>query len=574
MLASLVSFVGGPRTPSRWFAFPVIALLSACSAQPEPPVEPPPSTPVLLSAADHLSRASLALRGFRPSVEDLQAVTADPQQLPVLVDGYLRSPDFAETIRDLHNRDLLLDLEAGKYVYPNIGPLAAATFSDIRTLMQEPLRLIEHVVTSGRPYTEIITANYTMANGTVAAAFGLPHVGDPAAWEETKWNDGRPAAGILSSTILYQRYVSAGDNFNRGRANMLSRVLLCHDYLDSDIVLDTNVNLADPDVVAEAVVRNPSCAGCHHTLDPLASYLFPFPARVYPNAVTQLPYNNGYRSRFADLWQTTNKRPPMFFGNTATGLDGLAKTIAADPRFARCAAQRFASYFTQVPMAQLDPKLIASLQEGFVASGFDARALARSIILSDAFRVSHAAEGGDAEATVGLLRMSPRQLSRTLYELTGARWMTNQATKISNVPLGPVDLLDNDTLGYRVLGGGIDSYFVTAPQTTMGATSALVSRRAAVALAGAVVEYDRTAPTSARRLFLKADVTSSDEAAVRAELVYLLARVNGELVEAADPRVDDAYHLFQDLLAQHGDPARAWKFTLGGLFADSRAVYY
>ncbi|HRC58589.1 MAG TPA: DUF1585 domain-containing protein [Kofleriaceae bacterium] len=546
--------------------------LLACTEQPAPPL--PTSSPlVLLSPVERLARASLAVRGYRPSLAELEAVAADPDRLAALVDEYLRAPEFGDTIRDLHNDTLLMDLEAPKFIYPNLGPFADATYAQLRAIMQEPLRLIEHVVVTGRPYTEIVTAPYTMANGTVATAFGLPHAGAAEVWEVTAWPDGRPAAGILASNALYQRHVSAGDNYHRGRANLISRALLCHDYLDSDVVLDTTINLADPEVVAEAVTKNPSCASCHQTLDPLASYFFTFAPKDYPNAITRYPYS-GYKPRFAEQWRTTNKRPPMYFGAAPQGLAGLARAIADDPRFARCAAQRFTSHLTQVPIEDLDPALIARLQTAFVDSGYDARALVRAIVLSDAFAVSHTEAAEAADSTVGLLRMRPRQLARTLLELTGERWSTLQSDKISGVPLGPVDLLDNDTIGYRVLGGGMDSYYVTRNQTTMGATSALVSRRAAMALADRVVEHDRTSPATERRLFLKAEVTDAAEPMVRSQLRYLLARTASELVAEDDPRVDEAYAMFRDLLAQSGSAVRAWKLTLAGLFADSRALYY
>ena len=100
--------------------------------------------------------------------------------------------------------------------------------------------------------------------------WGLPHAGAYDAWERSKWTDGRGTAGVLSTSVLYHRYRSTGFNYNRGRANAISRSLLCHDFSESDIHIDTRVNLSDPAVVADAVVHNPSCAGCHQAMDPLA----------------------------------------------------------------------------------------------------------------------------------------------------------------------------------------------------------------------------------------------------------------------------------------------------------------
>src|SRR5262249_52246559 len=103
-----------------------------------------------------------------------------------------------------------------------------------RSIYDEPLRLIEHIVTTDQPYTKIVTADYTMADRTVATVWGLDH-SDADAWETTHWTDDRGAAGILASTALYLRYRSVAFNFNRGRANAISRSLLCHDFSESDV---------------------------------------------------------------------------------------------------------------------------------------------------------------------------------------------------------------------------------------------------------------------------------------------------------------------------------------------------
>src|SRR5690349_16869194 len=83
---------------------PALAILvAACSAA------PPPATPsTRLSPTEHLARASLALRGVRPSLAELTLVAAEPGRLPALVDRYLDTPEFAATIRELHDAVLLL----------------------------------------------------------------------------------------------------------------------------------------------------------------------------------------------------------------------------------------------------------------------------------------------------------------------------------------------------------------------------------------------------------------------------------------------------------------------------------
>lgn len=560
----------------------ILALLlatAACATDDYQPVDPPdPDTPsptaVYLSPTQHLTRASMALRGVRPSIEDLRAVDADPAALPAIVDRYLASPAFGATIQELHNETLLLRVEQPQFTLPAIGPLAAATATTINgSLFDEPLRLIEDIVMSDQPYTKIVTADYTMANGVVAAIWGYPHTGGAAAWERTPFPDGRPAAGVLSTSAFHHRWTSTGFNFNRGRANEISRALLCHDFLASDIMVDTSVDLSDPDVVANAVIANKSCAGCHQALDPLASYLFTWRGRLAPIAVDSYPQTY-YTPGAAERWRTANKRPPMFFGATAPGMRGLGQAIADDPRFARCTALRFASYFSEVPMPAVSGAWVARLQAALVGSGFSAKALAKAIVLSDEFRISHDTDDARADRTVGTLKVRPEQLHRMLADLTGFAWSTTSAARLRGIPYGQANLLESDFIGFRVLAGGIDSYFVTEPVHTINVTSSLVAKTAAAAAADVVVDHDAAAPLAERTLFREAAVGATDPARIQAQLAYLHARIYGELVAADAPEVVETYALYEDAFAATGDRARAWKVTLVGMLSDFRSLFY
>lgn len=566
-----------------------LAGVVACDDAPAggpPPPDPPAVAVEYLSPTDHLVRASMVLRGIRPSPEELRQVAADGEALPGIVDRYLASPEFGATIKDLHNETLWLRTNQANFTFrpiPGTG-FATGTFQETaESLSEEPLRLIEHVVTADRPYSEIVTADYTFANGLVAAVWGLPYTGNGAEWKQTSWQSAvepRPAAGILSSSELYFRFRSAGANYHRGRANTISRALLCHDYLASDIVVDTSIDLADPDVVANAVVANPSCAGCHQTLDPLGSFLPAFDNNLLVGRITAYPVTGMYRPNREQQWKNTTKRPPGYFGVPAEGLDGLGKLIAEDPRFARCAAQRFASYFTEREMSELPIAWISKLTDAFTASHLNAKALAKQIVLSDEFRVSHVAPGqagGEeaAEGIIGLQKLRPEQLDRMITDLTGYRWQHDSTSKAGGVTVGVASLLQSDLVGFRVLAGGIDSYFVTLPSHTYNAVSSLVLRRLAADAAGFVVTADFAKPNRAnRKLLTLVDATTRDEAAIRAQLAELHLRIYGSLDEANSDEVSLTYGLFAATLAAGGDVARAWKTTLTAMLQDARVAYF
>ena len=546
---------------------PALAIVvAACSAA---PTAAPPST--RLSPIEHLARASLALRGVRPSLAELHLVTANPSILPGVVDRYLESPEFAATIRELHDAVLLLHPQLTNFTPPPVPPLEAISFSEMnRSIYDEPLRLIEDIVMTDQPYTRIVTAGYTMADATVATVWGMAHSDRPG-WERSHWDDDRGAAGILASTAFYLRYRSTAFNYNRARANAISRSLLCHDFSDSDIRIDTSVDLSNPAVVADAVVNNPSCAGCHQALDPLASYFFSF-AQGTMTGVAMYP-TNFYHPADAGAWAATSGRQPGYFGTQPSGLAGLGKAIAADPRFARCAAIHFASYLTEQPERELDPAWIARLQRRLVDSGFSAKQLARAVVLSDEFRVASDPDPVAAERVVGYQKLRPQQFERMITALTGFTWEADSDATINGWPFGHVDYLDDDYLGYRVLAGGIDSWFVTEPTHTMSATASLVTRNVARRAAGFVVDHDAAAPPRERRLFTRAAVDDTDPEHVRAELAELHARIYSE-VAADDDALDATEALYDDALAVSGDPRWAWTVTLTGMLGDLRAIYY
>jgi hypothetical protein len=550
----------------------LVLVVAACGTDQQPSGGGGMITPtaIYLTPTQHLTRASMALRGVRPSVADLQTVAADASQLPAIVDRYLASPEFGATMKDLHNELLLMRVEQTNMTFPAVDKLDGKTFTELNAVYDEPLRLIEDVITHDQPYTDIVTANYTLANQTVADLWGLPHLSAPDNWERTQFTDGRPASGILASSIVFARWRSTGFNFNRGRANMISRSLLCHDFLTSDIDVDTSVDLSNPDIVADAVVNNPSCAGCHQTLDPLASYMFTQDGNPNLGHIDTYPLLQ-YHAKNVDDWKTTNKRPPLFFGQPAPGMDGLGQAIATDPRFAQCAAQHFAAYLTERAQADLPLAWVAALQQGFVASNFSAKALAKQVVLSDEFRVAGDSDPVVADTAIGYQKARPEQLARMISDLTGFQWMTTSTLKARGAPIGTTDLLQSDYIGFRVLEGGIDSYFVSAPVFTMNATSSLAARQVAGAAADFVVEHDAT--VTPRTLFGHAP-TITDQASVRTELVNLHARIYGDLVASDDPAIDETYAMFSDAFVASNDAKRAWKLVLVGMLSDLRALYF
>jgi hypothetical protein len=558
-----------------------LAILLTCACAPHAKSDPPPppttsDAPLYLTPARTLVRISMALRGTRPSAKELDDVEQDPNALARIVDAYLESDAFGETLRDMHNESLLVraerpDLYGG---YPAVGKLARASLLDIaRSVHEAPLRFIEHVVRANRPYTEIVTADYTMADAAVAAVWGLDYDGDGKEWKVAHWPDDRPRAGILSDPTLFLRHKSTDSNANRGRANRISKALLCNDFANREIMLDGSVDLSDPESIKNATVKNTACNGCHQTLDPLGSFfnghygfvvigkaLQDNPA--YPIAGLMSSVMDGTKGGVAlydvaseGRWKTTTGRAPGYFGVPGNRLDDLGRLIAADPRFSLCTAKRFYAYLYQVETSAVAQDVAGDLQKAFVDGGFDVKALVRRIVLADDFRRVDVY----GRATV-------EQLSRMVFDLAGFRWETTIPSQ------GTVDLTTNALYGAAILAGGIDSFQTVKPSRSTNATTGLFLRRFADETAAFVVDADFALPAEQRKLFGAIADGATDEASVRAALRALHRRLYGEVL---DPAIDDGYGLFTHALDRaRGDARRAWKITLSAMLQDPRLLYY
>jgi hypothetical protein len=537
---------------------------------------------VFLSPTEHLTRASIALRGVRPARDELQAVADDANWVEAIIDYYLTTPELGAVIREMHEETLLSGVDPVIYPagFPAIGALAGLHLQAINSsVVQAPVRLIEHVVANDRPYTEIVTADYTLADENVATVWGLAYDAGGETWQETRWPDERAHAGILSDSFLFTRHSTTYSNKSRGRANAVSRALLCYDFLESEIPVDIGIDLADPEEVANAIENNLACASCHSSLDPLAAHFSSFYPIYVPQDLDTYPFGS-FQPTFEAVFRAAE---PAYFGEPSASLADLGAHIAKDPRFASCAARRFYSHLAQVDQKDVPLALVSELQAALIESDMDAKALLKAVVMSDAFRVSRARSEEGGEHTFGLKRMRPSALARSVERLTGYRWRTSLPIDIgTGGQVGEVDLMEDSFFGFEVLAGGIDGVSVTRPSNTTSATVTLVAENLAARAAKHVVSADFAEPdASKRRLLRLVEPLTQDDAAVRAQLVDWMLVMFGEELEPSDASVSDAVELFTAALAARAsttidarDVARAWQLTLYAMLQDPRFLHY
>ena len=270
-----------------------------------------------------LRRAALVFAGRIPTEAEYAAIQGGSEgALRATIRGLMTGPEFHDFLIRASNDRLLTDRElranfilgtGGFFVdYANTlhSLLAAADADyedenvwswDVNVLYgvgRAPLELIAHVVENDLPYTEILTADYIMANPYAAGAYGAEtEFDDSSDYHEFKPSriasyyrncDGReivntesgvyvaapgpcstvyPHAGILNTTVFLLRYPTTATNRNRAR----SRWTYYH-FLGLDIEKSAS-RTTDPVALADTnnpTLNNPACTVCHNIMDPVA----------------------------------------------------------------------------------------------------------------------------------------------------------------------------------------------------------------------------------------------------------------------------------------------------------------
>jgi hypothetical protein len=508
----------------------------------------------LLGPVGALSRASLDIRGIRPSEAEIATVEADPEAYADAVEGFLYDARFSDRIRDLFAPIYLTRMDYYYVTAADFGLDDEAGF--VASVGEEPLRVLAKIAEDDLPYSDIVTAEWTMADERIGVAFPTDYPADGTGWQVVHYTDGRPAAGVLSTNGLWWRYMTNTSNLNRGRANAISRILLCNDYLSHPIEFDRDVNLLDSDALTDALQNNEGCVACHSTLDPLASYLFGFYYLDYSSKLD----TTYYHPEREQMWRSTNEVEPGFYGEPGYSLADLGVQIASDSRLPECLTEQTFELLLQRDAELEDTAALSAHREALLAGGFTVRSAMRSVVLSDEYTLGVAPDG-----TFAAKMITVDQLGTVLEDLTGFRFT-----------YAGYDLLGSDTYGVRTLAGGVDGVYATKPADQPTATASLVLERVGQAAAWYVAEHDRDNP-DAPTLFTAIDFSEtpdSDREAMVAQLQLLHLRLFGDRVAADGQEVEANLALWEELYDAEGDRVAAWADLLSVLFRDPRFLFY
>jgi hypothetical protein len=536
---------------------PLILLALACADAPAPAPAPAvrgPATAAVwgepLPPARLLRRVSLDLRGVAPSLEELDRVSADPAELDALIASFRADPRHADRVAALFAERWLTRVDGFNIDERDYHLDERRHGEFVRAVGEEPLRLLARIATTDRPWTDTVQADWTMADDILLEVWPLDSLEEGPGWRAARYTDGRPASGVLSTNGLWWRYTSTPNNYNRARAAALARLLLCTDYLSRPVRFTSEVVLSGPDL-DEAIRSDPSCVSCHSTLDPLASALFGYWwFDIYdPNELSR------YHPEREPLGAYYLDEEPAWFGHPLTGAVDLGAHVAADPRFLSCAVETAAEGLWRRPIRPEDGPELERLRAALEVGDLRWSALETAILDSAEYRIGGLLDGAPpaAEALTTRRMMSASQLDTAVAALTGFTWRDREG----------IGLLQNDTVGIRVLAGGLDGVDVTRPASDPSVTTVLVHDR--LARAGALFAAQAELVDGGPPVLFLDGAPGPGDAGFEQALVSLHRRILS--VPPDEPRLGDLVALWTAVEAE-ADAVAAWTSIARVLLTD------
>ena len=544
------------------------------------------------SAKDTLRRAALITAGRLPTADEYAVAENGDAGLRNALKGLMSGEGFHQYLLRAAN-DRLLTLAVApdgelNYVakndtfYPvlaNGNYEAAANFNQLWSGFEfgaamAPLELIAYVVENERPYTEVLTANYTMVNPYSSQIYNSGVEFDNAS-DATEFkpglhrgqilNDGNtviirdgqprvdshggfieyPHAGLLNEPSILRRFPSTDTNRNRARASWAFYEFLYVDIEKSAARTTDPEDLADTD---NPTLNNPACTVCHNIMDPMAgafqNYGDTMHYRDAKNGLSALPtsYTNDKTSGFqsGDTW-FRDMLAPAFNGaitEQENTLQVLAQRITQDERFAVASVIFWWSSVMSLPIHEApeevtDPDYAAQLNAYEVqqqtinelagqfsqgingGSAFNLKDLLVEMMMSSWFRGDSSSEALSADREVSLSNVGVDRLltpeELALKTKALVGFSWGEDTSVSGTGTeGATDHLSDKFVTYY---GGIDSYGITERSKEITALMSNVALGNALEVSCPAVVADFKRVASERLIFNDIDIFTTPGAA-------------------------------------------------------------
>ncbi len=550
-------------------------------------VSTPTSSPATIDRGtgyEQLYRTVLALGSRLPTTAEVNAVEAATDQAGVdaaldpIIENLMTEDGFFTRVQEMYNDVLLtnrdaddrgnvddnfdLDAFANRDYYED--NFSGNQRSDLREatnygIARAPIELVKYVVENGRPFTEIVTADYVMVNPYAAKIYddigpnGFAY--DPGSNANADRDDFRPIndlrqsdgtsvplAGIAGTHAFLGRYPSTNTNVNRARARYVFDYFLGIDI--EGLAARDGLDLENV-VGAVPTYEDPQCTVCHDVMDPIAG--------LFTKRDNGGEYDPGNTYRHTQTTQGVPRMVPAGYsldpadalpsGEDLTPLQWLGTRLAADDRFAQHNVRIVFEGLTGITPSSASATFLNDTKNSFIASNYDFRQIVKDIVSSDFFLARNLAQGADPNAypDTGPGRLlTPEELDRKVAAIAGGNYSWRGPNSASGL-LGR----------HYLLYGGIDSGEVitrtTEPNSMIDGIQERIANQASCDLVAEQLY-------NSGLLFPSAAVTdtpdtAAGEAAIRDNIQHLHRHLLGEDLPDGDAELATTYQLFLDTRA-------------------------
>ena len=568
----------------------------------------------LLSFRQRYRKAAILLAARVPSEAELAAVNSD-ETLRLAVAKLTEEEPFYEFLRETWNDELLtqraVDAESLRSyghapdLYDDKDPAYTATkreWANI-SLTEEPLRLLDYVVRNNKPFSEILTADYVVANPWLARGYGFSHDKPMTAENVDAWKmfsdplkqrriSGDvvqpsvvvPRAGLLTTPSFLNRWETTRTNKGRKRARVVMKSFLATDIFKfAQRTVDAGVLSGGQNATRNAV----ECSVCHATLDPIAGGFRGFSEdtlTIYSAddkwhddlfapgfGTVQMP---GAEYTKAPGWLGAQVVADVRFGLAVAHV--MYRGLVGDEPLSLPTNSASVDYSERARAFNKQNDWFLKLSAEFRAKNYDLRELTAAIVNSIYFASVSGDPTKDAlQASLGQGRLlTSNLLARKYLATTGMYFFENGGAlpyvsyyRAAGYVRGPGDLRANYILGddtWNALLGGIDSKDVVKRADAVSPTMYAAQEYMAGTVACRVTSFEFTKQASARRLFggieqdttpfvmRKSDadsqqVASGSEGKIRAALVALHWRLLGEELAPDSEEISRTFSFFVDV---------------------------
>ena len=546
-----------------------------------------PSSVILANPQNTLHTVSSLVLGRSPTSSELNTASTTAG-LENVLDQYMNTDEFYEWIRRSFNNFLLTD--STLISRSSLSAVSRSGFNDtvswyddvteedgrsirdlrdsaIKGAARAPLELVVNVIKKNRPFSEILTADYTMMNPYSSRSYGVNISGFSfqddsltSGFSEDEYRevqlDGIPQAGLLSDNIFLTQFPTTTTNANRHRSTKVQKFFLNTDILAlADRPIDSTEESEDP----HPTMTNPDCTVCHIVMEPISG--------AFKNYRYGVKYQvRTWHDNMQEAGLSINKLLPAEEDDKA--LQWLAREIVKDERFARSIVHIFYTALTGREPLKLsmssssleysqaisfEDEVFSGLTQGFIDSNMNAKKLIKEIIKSPLYRAIGLPSGeynAVINANIGLAHLiTPENLNEKVKSSMGYYWVGNRTYYKDDVRQAKGHRDQLLTNAYNILYGGIDSVNVTERTSDLNGIMANIQVRLSTEMSCKITPIDFFFAPADRKMFpyVEKDLEplgDNNITKIKQNIQYLHKHFLNEELSLDDPQLKLTYDLF------------------------------